>query len=125
MKGRISPSKKKEKEPYNLKTDSSDWLHDVIRNLASVKVMIKWALAKISFICEFWQNRDTKCNVYVVIPRKCFQKHFYKLFLTAAYIIVNTNTKFQEHCDSLFLSLGVTQSHNHSTVEIIAVKINW
>ena len=89
-------------------------------------------MTKIDFTSAFIQTGDAKRDIYVVPPRECHDKSFYWLLLTSAYGLVNANSKWQEHCDYLFTSLGLTQSRyvpqlfytkKNEMLELVAVRI--
>ncbi len=93
---------------------------------------MKWPLAKIDFVNAFLQTGDAKRDVYVIPPRECRRRSSYWLLLTSAYGLVNANAKWQEHCDHLFTSLGLTQPRfvpqlfflmPNRTLGLIAVRI--
>ena len=90
-----------------------------------------WPIAKIDFTSAFLQTGDAKRDVYVIPPRECKNRSFYWLLLTSAYGLVNANAKWQEHCDHLFVNIGLTQSRfvpqlffsRKECINILAVKI--
>ena len=131
MKARIAPHGNKDKDRFELKTDSAQCPPTGIRILASVSTIMKWPIAKIDFASAFLQTGDAKRDVYVIPPRECRRRSNYWLLLTSAYGLVNANAKWQEHCDYLFSSLGLLQSRyvpqlffsKGKGLEILAVKI--
>ena len=65
-------------------------------------------------------------------PRECRRRSSLRLLLTSAYGLVNANAKWQEHCDHLFFSLGLTQSRcvpqlffikNNGLLNLAAIRI--
>ena len=132
MKARIAPHGNKDKEKLMLKTDSSQCPPTGMGILLSIAAMMQWPLAKIDFTSAFLQTGEAKRDGYVVPPRECQRKSFYWLLLTSAYSLVNANAKWQEHCDSLFSNLGLSQSRfvpqlffasKDMELDIMAVKI--
>ena len=93
---------------------------------------MKWPLSKMYFTSSFLQTGAAKRDVHVASARDCRRKSFYWLLLKSAYVLVNTNAKWQEQCDFLFSNKGLCLSHfipqlfylfNDSAREIIPVKI--
>ena len=132
MKARIAPHGIKDKGKYLLKTDSSQCPPTGVRILLSVSTIKKWPLAKIDFTSAFLQTGNATRDVYVVPPRECCRKSSYWLLLTSAYGLVNANAKWQEHSDSLFVNLGLSQSRfipqlfcsfKINCLDMVAVKI--
>ena len=113
-------------------TDSSQCPPTGIQILTSIATVMKWLISKIDFVSAFLQTGDAKRNVYVIPPRECRRRSYYWLLLTSAYGLVNANAKWQEHCDHLFISLGLTQSRYvpqlfynnlNGSLDLVAVRI--
>ena len=110
MKARIAPHGNKDKDRNRLKTDSAQCPPTGISILVSIATIMRWLLAKIDFVSAFLQTGDAKRDVYVIPPRECRRRSNCWILLFSAYGLVNANTKWQEHCDYLFASIGLTQS---------------
>jgi len=135
IKARIAPHGNKDRDRFNLKTDSASCSPVGVRILLSCSTLFKWKLAKIDFSSAFLQSGEAQRDVYVVPPKECSTRsRFYWLLLSAAYGLVNASAKWQEELDGFFLSIGFTQSifvpqlffkkdNNGEKLEILAVKI--
>ena len=70
----------------------------------------KWPLVKIDFKSSFLQTGLAKRDVYLIPPRESFcSSRMFWLLLVAAYGLVNSNAKWQEHSDLCLTQLGFMQ----------------
>ena len=97
VRARTAPHGKKGDEKYFLKTDSQTCPPVVIRIPLSIGSILKLCLAKIDVKSAFLQKGTAMRDVYVVPPRECSSRSVYWLLLTAEYLLVNSNAKFQNH----------------------------
>ncbi len=132
LKGRIAPQRDKDQDKDNLKTDSSTCPPVGIRILLSLCNIFKWSIAKVDVKSAFLQTGAATRNVYVIPPRECSDRSKYWLLLTAAYGLVNTNAKWQDHSDNFLRRIKFEQlvyapqlfyMKKNSSLQILAVKI--
>ena len=91
---------------------------------------MEWVVAKIDFTSSILQPGYAKRGFYVMPPRECRNRHYYRLLLTSVYSFINANAKWQEDCYSLFHELSLNQSiempqlfsRNPISLEFDAVK---
>ena len=93
MTARIATHGNQYKEKDKLETVSSQ-CPTGIQILLSIATMMKCSLSKINFTSAFLQTGACKREVYVVPPRECRRKLFYRLLVTSTYGLVNANAKW-------------------------------
>ena len=64
-----------------------------------------WTIAEINFKNAFLQTADSEIDVYFVPTREFKNRCFYWLLFNSAYSLVNSNSKWQEHCNHLFVDI--------------------
>lgn len=107
MKARIAPHKNEDSQRLELRSECFMCSPVGVRALLSTAALRKWRRTKLDVKTAFLQTARASRDVYVVPPRESRDRgKFLWLLLTAAYGLVNENTKFQVQYDKVLLDFG-------------------
>ena len=112
LKARIAPHGNQDSMKTDLRSDCCMCSPTGLRIVLMIASLHKWKLAKADVKNAFLQTGLAERDVYVIPPKESYNRKSLWLLLTAAYGLVNANSKWQLQSDSALTNMGLQQSRH-------------